>query len=149
MTHSFKKAALILGALTMATPAAIVPMTAQAQTADYDGYCYVKKEDIAGKDAAIGAAAGAIAGGLLGKKGDKTKTAVVAATVGGVAGYVVGKNSKGKIRCSKGKYYVYSKGYYDPAPAGEGFKVVFFEERPANVDLYTRSGGKDYRYKGH
>ncbi len=154
MTRLFKSSALALAA-------AAVTLTAFAASAEpvpygavkdptYDGYCYAKKEDVTTKDAVLGAAAGAIAGGLLGKKGDKTKSAAIGAAVGGAAGYIVSKNSKEKIRCSKGKYYVYTKGYYEPADADRGFKVVFFEERPDNVDLYyISSRGKILRYKGN
>lgn len=114
----------------------------------YDGYCYVKKSDLAGKDAAIGAAAGALAGGLLGKKGDKTKTAVIGGAVGGVAGYVVGKNSNQKIRCRNASYYVYNKGFYEPS-ARPDHRVVYFEDRPAGMNYYyITSKGKVLRYKG-
>ncbi|MGZ3297769.1 MAG: YMGG-like glycine zipper-containing protein, partial [Asticcacaulis sp.] len=121
------------GAVLPAQAAAPDPV---AQSYDYDGYCYAKKSDLAGQDAALGAISGAIAGNLLSKKGDKTKGAVIGAGVGGAAGYVVGKNSK-KVRCSKGRYYVYTNGYYAPPPAPRGYKEVFFEERPDNVDLYV------------
>ena len=140
---NLKTATAMLGATAMLAGFGVAaPMPASAQGHDYDGYCYVKKSDLAGQDAALGAIGGALAGGLLGHKGDKGKDAVVGAAVGGAAGFVVGKNSHQKIRCSKGRYYVYDHGYYTPPPADRGFKEVFFEERPANVDLYvmTRSG---------
>jgi len=130
---------------------AAAPMSAAAQDRhDYDGYCYVKKEDTAGKDAALGALGGAIGGALLGKKGDKTKDAVIGGAVGGAAGYVIGKNSHEKVRCSKGRYFIYEHGYYDPPEAGRGYKVVFFEERPDNFDYYVLSkSGRAVRYHGH
>jgi outer membrane lipoprotein SlyB len=131
-------AALSLGAMT--------PLAASAQGARYDGYCYVKKSDLAGKDAAIGAAAGAIAGGLLGKKGDKTKSAVIGGAVGGAAGYVVGKNSHEKIRCRGADYFVFKNGYYEPAPRAD-HKVVYFESRPAGMNYWYISKGKTYRYR--
>jgi hypothetical protein len=124
----------------------VAPMPAAAQNYNYDGYCYVKKEDLAGKDAALGAIGGGIAGALLGKKGDKGKDALVGAAVGGTAGFVVGKNSTQKARCSKGRYYVYDHGYYDPAPAPEGFRLVFFEVRPAGFDEYVLHKGRYVRY---
>ena len=141
---SLKVFALAAGAASLIAGAA-TPLTASAQS--YDGYCYVKKEDLAGKNAAIGAVAGGLAGGLLGKKGDKTKTAVIGAAVGGAAGYVVGKNSKEKIRCRGAEYFVFSKGRYEPAPRAD-HKVVYFESRPAGMNYYYISKGKTYRYKG-
>ncbi len=152
MTNKFNlktmTAALGVTAIVAAFGAA-APMPAAAQGHDYDGYCYVKKEDTAGKDAAIGAIGGAIGGALLGKKGDKTKDAVIGGAVGGAAGYVIGKNSHEKVRCSKGRYFVYAHGYYDPPAADRGFKVVFFEERPGNFDYYTLSkSGRAVRYHG-
>jgi len=125
--------------------------TAQAQTgqANYDGYCYAKQDNSARDDALRGAAIGAAAGAIFGKKKKKVKTAVVGAAVGAGVGYVVSKTSKEKIHCEDNRYYVYSKGYYDPAPADKGYRVVFFEDRPADVDLYVRSHGQDYPYRGH
>jgi len=148
MSHLNSLRTLILsaGAVSLSL-GALAPMTAMAAGGRYDGYCYVKKEDLAGKDAAIGAAAGAIAGGLLGKKGDKTKSAVIGGAVGGAAGYVVGKNSKEKIRCREGKYYVFKNGYYDPASRPD-HKTVFFEQRPAGMEYYYIYKGKTYVYKG-
>lgn len=139
-------AAMTFGGMSLAVSASAEP---QPYVADgrYDGYCYVKKSDLAGKDAAIGAAAGALAGNLLGKKGDKTKSTVVGAAVGGAAGYVVGKNSKEKIRCRQASYYVFTKGYYEPA-ARDDHRVVFFEDRPAGMNYYYISKGKVLRYKG-
>ena len=139
-----------LGAAALAlTGSLTLAGLASAQDSRYDGYCYVKKTDLAGQSAAVGAAAGALAGVLLGKKGDKTKDAVVGAAVGGTAGYVVGKNSKATVRCSKGRYYVYTSGFYDPSPADRGYKVVFFEERPSNFDLYVVSKGRVRPFHGH
>ena len=144
---SLKAPALALGAVSL-TLSAIAPIAVSAQT-QYDGYCYAKKEDITGKNALIGAGVGAVAGSLLGKKGKKGESAAIGAAAGAGVGYIVAKNSKEKVRCSKGRYYVYSKGYYEPREAAEGFRLVFFEERPANVDLYTRGrDGRDYPYKG-
>lgn len=143
--------AALLGATAMLTGvSAVAPMPAAAQPHDYDGYCYVKKEDLAGKDAALGAIGGGIAGALLGKKGDKGKDAVVGAAVGGAAGFVIGKGSHQKVRCSKGRYYVYDHGYYEPAEADRGYKVVFFEERPENnFDLYVLNRkGRVVPYRG-
>jgi hypothetical protein len=140
-----KAFALVAGAVSLLAGAA-APLAASAQS--YDGYCYVKKSDLAGKDAAIGAAAGAIAGGLFGKKGDKTKSAVIGGAVGGAAGYVVGKNSKEKIRCRGASYYVYTKGQYEPAPRAD-HKIVYFEDRPAGMNYYYVSKGKVLRYRGH
>lgn len=118
--------------------------------ADYDGYCYAKKDDKAGKDALTGAAIGAGLGAIFGKKKKKVKTAVIAGAVGAGVGYVVGKNSHEKIDCEGGRYYVYTKGYYDPPPADQGYRIVFFQDRPENVDLYVRSSsGQDLPYNGH
>lgn len=154
MKMNIKTAAAGLGVLAMlASFGTVVPASAAtpdpvAESHDYDGYCYAKKSDLAGQDAALGAIGGAIAGNLLSKKGDKTKGTAIGAGVGGAAGYVVGKNSK-KVRCSKGRYYVYTSGYYTPPPAPRGYKEVFFEERPDNVDLYViTKKGKIVRYKG-
>ncbi len=146
---NLKTVAALLGATAMMTGiSAVAPMPAAAQTQNYDGYCYVKKEDLAGKDAALGAIGGGIAGALLGGK-DKGKSAVVGAAVGGAAGFVIGKGSHQKMRCSKGRYYVYDHGYYDPPPADRGFKVVFFEERPDNnFDLYVMKKGRAVHYRG-
>ncbi len=150
---SFSAMALGAAALTLGSGVAVsasadpVPYS-QTQSTNYDGYCYAKKSDLTKDDAVLGAAAGAIAGTLLGKKGDKVKSAAIGAAVGGAAGYVVSKNSKTKIRCSKGKYFVYTKGYYEPNDPGRGYKTVFFEERPTNVDLYIRAKGKDVPYRG-
>ena len=145
MFSSFKGFALAAGAVSLIA-GAVAPVTASAQS--YDGYCYVKKSDLAGKDAAIGAVAGGIAGNLFGKKGDKTKSTVVGAAVGGAAGYVVGKNSKEKIRCRGASYYVYTKGQYEPAPRAD-HKIVYFEDRPAGMNYYYISKGKVLRYRGH
>ena len=148
---NFKTATALLGATVMMTGVIFVaPMPAAAQTQSYDGYCYVKKDDLAGKDAALGAIGGGIAGALLGKKGDKTKDAVVGAAVGGAAGFVIGKGSHQKVRCSKGRYYVYAHGYYDPPEAARGYKLVSFEERPDdNFDLYVlNKSGRPVRYHG-
>jgi hypothetical protein len=140
---SLKVFALAAGAVSLIAGAA-APLAASAQS--YDGYCYVKKSDLAGKDAAIGAVAGGIAGNLLGKKGDKTKSTVIGAAVGGAAGYVVGKNSHEKIRCRGANYYVYTRGYYEPNPRAD-HKVVYFEDRPAGMNYYYISKGKPLRYK--
>lgn len=140
---SLKVFALAAGAVSLIAGAA-APLTASAQS--YDGYCYVKKSDLAGKDAAIGAAAGGVAGALFGKKGDKTKTAVIGAAVGGAAGYVIGKNSKEKVRCRGANYYVYTRGYYEPNPRAD-HKVVYFEDRPTGMNYYYISKGKVLRYK--
>ncbi len=147
---AFGAAALTFGSgVGMAVSASAEPVPySQTQSPSYDGYCYAKKTDLAKNDAMVGAAAGALAGTLLGKKGDKVKSAAIGAAVGGAAGYVVAKNSKAKIRCSKGKYFVFTKGYYEPNDPGRGYKTVFFEERPATVDLYVRSKGKDVPYRG-
>lgn len=144
MRSFIKSGILAAGALALSL-GAMAPMTASAQSGQYDGYCYVKKEDLAGKDAAIGAAAGAIAGGLLGKKGDKTKSAVIGGAVGGVAGYVVGKNSKQKVRCRQANYYVFKHGYYAPAER-DGHRIVYFESRPAGMNYWYIYKGKTYRY---
>jgi hypothetical protein len=153
MTNKFnpKSATVALGMMAMLAGVGVVtPMSASAQPHDYDGYCYVKKDDLAGHDAALGAIGGALAGGLLGKKGHKGQDALVGAAAGGTAGFVIGKGSKQKVRCSKGRYYVYEHGYYDPAPADRGFNVVFFDERPDNVDLYVVSkSGRVKPYHGH
>ena len=145
--------ALAAAAMTFGTGVSLaVSASAEPQpyvaNSSYDGYCYVKKADLAGKDAAIGAAAGALAGGLFGKKGDKTKSAVIGGAVGGVAGYVVGKNSSEKIRCRQANYYVYTRGYYEPS-ARPDHRVVYFEDRPAGMNYYyISSKGKILRYKG-
>ncbi len=155
MTFNLKMAAAALGMTAMLAGAtATMPTQAVAQDAahgyDYDGFCYVKKSDLAGKDAALGAIGGAIAGNLLSKKGDKTKGALEGAAVGGAAGFVIGKNSKDKVRCSKGRYYVYTHGYYAPPEAPRGYKEVYFEDRPENVDLYAiDKKGRISPYRGH
>lgn len=146
---NLKTASAALGVSAMlAGFGAVAAMPAAAQDYNYDGYCYVKKQDLAGKDAALGAIGGSIAGALLGKKGDKGKDALVGAAVGGAAGYVVGKNSTEKPRCSKGRYYVYDHGYYTPPPAPEGFRLVSFETRPEGFDEYVLHKGRYIRYHG-
>ncbi len=155
MKINLKTATAILGATAMLAGTGLtMPTQAVAQDAargyDYDGFCYVKKSDLAGKDAALGAIGGAIAGNLFSKKGDKTKGTIEGAAVGGAAGFVIGKNSKDKVRCSKGRYYVYTHGYYAPPEAPRGYKEVYFEERPDNVDLYAiDKKGKISAYHGH
>ena len=155
-TFNLKTAAAAIGASAMlmglgvAAPVSAAPDPV-AESYDYDGYCYVMKADLAGQDAALGAIGGAIAGNLLSKKGDKTKGTLEGAAVGGAAGFVIGKGSKQKVRCSKGRYYVYTHGYYAPPEAPRGFKIVFFEDRPEGKDLYviTKNGkGKVEHYKG-
>lgn len=147
MRKSWKFAAL--GAAVLAFSMAGIGQAWAADTA-YDGYCYAKKSNKERDDALKGAAIGAGLGAIFGKKKKKVKTAVIGAAVGAVAGYVVAKNSNEKIDCSDSKYYVYDDGYYDPAPAGEGYKVVLFEERPADVTLLVRtSGGQDLPYTPH
>ncbi len=141
-------------AVAMSAVAFVFGATASAFAGDgqahYDGYCYAKKDDSAGKDALKGAAIGAAAGAIFGHKKKKVKTAVIGAAVGAAAGYVVGKNSHEKINCADGRYYVYSGDYYDPAPADQGYRVVFFEDRPGDVDLYVKtSGGQDAPYNGN
>lgn len=118
--------------------------------ADYDGYCYAKKTNKERDDALKGAAIGAGLGAIFGKKHNKVKTAVIAGAAGAVAGYVVAKNSHEKIDCADSRYYVYTSGYYDPAPADDGYKIVFFQDRPGDVDLFVRgSNGQDIPYNGH
>ena len=153
-TSHLKHTLLALGAAALATTGTLgfaAPALADdnVNVQDYDGYCYVKKTKTDQKDAMIGAAAGAAAGALFGKKGKKVKTAAIGAAIGGVAGYVVGKNSKEKLTCDGNRYYVYSKAYYDPRPADSGYRLVFFVDRPEGVTLYVRSGGKDYPYSPH
>ncbi len=132
-------AALVFGAVT--------PVL--ADTPNYDGYCYAKQSHKERDDALKGAAIGAGLGAIFGKKKHKVKTAVIAGAVGAVAGYVVAKNSHEKIDCNDNRYYVYASGYYDPAPANDGDKIVYFEDRPSGVDLYTRSSsGQDLPYNG-
>lgn len=130
--------------------AVAAPAFADDGQAHYDGYCYARKDDSAGKDALKGAAIGAAAGAIFGHKKKKVKTAVIGAAVGAGVGYVVGKNSHEKINCADGRYYVYASGYYDPAPADEGYRIVFFQDRPGDVDLYVKtSGGNDAPYNGN
>jgi len=151
LTQKFnlKTATAALGVSAMLAGFGVVaPMPAAAQNYNYDGYCYVKKQDLAGKDAALGAIGGGIAGALLGKKGDKGKDALVGAAVGGAAGYVVGRNSTEKPRCSKGRYYVYDHGYYAPPAAPQGFRLVSFEVRPEGFDEYVLHKGRYIRYHG-
>lgn len=148
-TH-LKLTALALGAAALtASGTLLMAAPASADTADYDGYCYVKKTKDDQKDALIGAAVGGAAGAIFGKKGKKAKSAAIGAAVGGVAGYVIGKNSKEKVVCDGDRYYVYSKAYYDPNPAERGYRLVFFEDRPEGVDLYVRYKGKDVPYSPH
>ena len=147
---NLKAAGATLGLAIMLTGAgAVAPVPTMAQGYNYDGYCYVKKEDLAGRDAALGAIGGGIAGALLGGR-HKGQDAVVGAAVGGTAGYVVGRNSNQKVRCSKGHYYVYTHGYYPAPQAPRGFKEVYFEERPADFDLYyIDHRGRVRPYRGH
>ena len=144
---------LFRSAVAMTAAAFVVGFAAPAMAydnANYDGYCYAKKSNKERDDALKGAAIGAAAGAIFGKKKKKVQTAVIGAAVGAGVGYVVAKNSKEKIDCSGGRYYVYTGSYYDPTPADEGSKIVFFETRPANVTLYTRdSSGQDVPYSGH
>ena len=150
-TFSLKATTAALGVAAMLAGFGLAPMPAAAQDGhNYDGYCYVKKSDLAGKDAALGAIGGAIAGDLLSKKGDKTKGAVIGAAVGGAGGYVIGKGSKQKVHCSKGRYYVYTHGYYEAPPAPRGYKEVYFEERPDGIDPYViDKKGNAQHYRGH
>ena len=148
-----RKTLLSLTALTAAAAITFGAIPAYAYdgsggNADYDGYCYAKKSNKERDDALKGAAVGAGLGAIFGKKKKKVQTAVIAGAVGAVAGYVVAKNSKEKISCSDNRYYVYQNGYYDPAAADDGYKLVFFETRPSDVSLYTRSGGQDTPYNG-
>lgn len=130
-----------------------VAAPAQAYTggqADYDGYCYARKSNKERDDALKGAAVGAAVGAIFGKKKKKVQTAVVGAAVGAAAGYVVARNSHEKIDCADGRYYVYTGAYYDPPPADDGYKIVFFQDRPADVSLYVKTAnGSDQPYAGH
>ncbi|MGA9658108.1 MAG: glycine zipper 2TM domain-containing protein [Asticcacaulis sp.] len=117
-------------------------------SSQYDGYCYSKKVDTVGQNAAIGAAAGALAGSLLGKKKKKTQSAVIGAALGAGAGYIVAKNSKEKVECVSKDYYVFDRGYYEPADAPAHQRVVFFEERPADVNLFVVRKGRVVPYRG-
>lgn len=124
--------------LTLAAAAAAlmaVPMVASAQ--NYEGYCYQRKKD-AGRNGAI---VGAIIGGAIGSQVSKNERGL--GTVGGaVIGGAIGNNAgKKSVKCYNGDYYSYESGYYEPAPAPDGYSVVFYESRPSRRDydrVHTR-----------
>ena len=114
------------GAAVALAFAAGLPLAAHAQTAQYDGYCYAKKDDAK----ATGTVVGAIIGGALGSQVSKNERGlgtVGGAVIGGAIGRNVGANS---VKCQNGEYYSYQSGYYDPSPAPDGYQVVYYKSRP-------------------
>ncbi len=122
------------GAIAALTLAAGAPMAAQAQSTQYDGYCYAKQGDAK----TTGTVVGAIAGGLLGSqisKNERGLGAVGGAVAGGAIGRQIGKSS---VKCYNGEYYSYQTGQYTPAAAPDGYQVVYYNQRP-DSSAYSRT----------
>jgi len=125
---AFDAKILTAGAAIILALAAGAPMAAQAQSqgsAQYDGYCYVKK----GSNT-TGTVVGAVAGGALGSQVSKNERGlgtIAGAVLGGVIGNKVGKSND---TCLNGEYYSYQNGSYTPAYAPDGYNVVYYKSRP-------------------
>lgn len=152
----FKKTVASVTSLAVAMTMSVslgAPASAQTLTPEngvhYDGYCYVKKSDRAVEDALVGAAAGAAIGTVVSKKNKKVKGAVIGAAIGGAAGAAVGSNAAKKITCYQDKYFVYTRSFYEPSFRTK-FKVVYFENRPENMNLYYKGAhGEEIPYRGN
>jgi uncharacterized protein YcfJ len=115
-----------LGLMAAASLLAAAPLAAHAQDSTYNGYCYAKKD----KAKTTGTVIGAIVGGLAGSqisKNERGLGAVGGAVVGGAVGRGIGASS---VKCMNGDYYSYQQGSYQPAPAPDGYQVVYYKDQP-------------------
>lgn len=143
-THSkFKTAAMGL--------ALILGLSAGAANA-YDGYCYQKKSAPRTKGTVIGGIAGAAVGNVVAGKGNKTEGTVLGAIAGAAIGNAIGNEQKKKDKaidaanCYKARYYVYNRGYYEPLPPPEGYRVAYFDTRPNYKTVFVRVNDHDEVY---
>ncbi len=107
---------------------------------EYDGYCYQATESSGKGHPVTGAVVGAAVGSQV-SKNERGLGALGGALIGGAIGNKVGKHKD--AGCMNGDYYAFEGTYYDPAPAPDGYAVVFFRTRPSS-DIYSR-----VHYNGH
>jgi hypothetical protein len=122
------------------------PLAAQAQ--NYDGYCYQKSSNARTKGTVIGAVAGAAVGSGVAGKGAKTEGGILGAIVGGAIGNQIGKEHKetSRANCLNSRYYIYDRGYYDPPSPPNGYRTVYFTDRPQYDNYYVRHNGREERW---
>lgn len=126
------KTKTLIGLMAASTLVAAVP-AAHAQTDNnYNGYCYAKKDSAKTAGTVIGALAGAALGSQI-SKNERGLGAVGGAVVGGAVGRHIGADS---VKCMNGDYYSYQSGYYQPAPAPDGYQVVYYKDQPP-ADAYS------------
>lgn len=101
---------------------------------EYDGYCYQSTGSSGKGHPVTGAVVGAAVGSQVSKH-ERGLGALGGAIIGGAIGSNVGKHKD--EGCLNGDYYAFNGAYYDPAPAPDGYAVVFFRTRPSS-DLYAR-----------
>jgi hypothetical protein len=104
------------------------------RVSEYDGYCYQATGSSGKGHPVTGAVVGAAVGSQVSKH-ERGLGALGGAIIGGAIGSNVGKHKD--EGCLNGDYYAFNGSYYDPAPAPEGYAVVFFRTRPSS-DLYVR-----------
>lgn len=114
---------------------AMIASSVAAQSYDvrqYDGYCYIRKQDAKRE----GAVTGAIIGGLIGSQASKHERGlgtIAGAIIGGVVGGNIGRSS---VRCYNDEYYAYQGHYYEPSAAPSGYIVMYYRSRPGR-DHYS------------
>ncbi|MDC7674855.1 glycine zipper 2TM domain-containing protein [Asticcacaulis machinosus] len=143
-----KKSAPLFVAVALGLGLFVAPSIAQAQ--NYDGYCYQKNSNARTKGTVIGAVAGAAVGSGVAAKGAKTEGGILGAIVGGAIGNKIAKDQKETARanCLNSRYYVYDRGYYEPDSPPDGYRTVYFTERPNYNSYYVRHNGRDERWDG-
>jgi hypothetical protein len=127
---------LVLSAALAAPSMALADRTyaANDRGSEYDGYCYQATESSGKGHPVTGAVVGAAVGSQVSKH-ERGLGALGGAIIGGAIGNNVGKHKDSG--CLNGDYYSFEGAYYDPAPAPDGYAVVFFRTRPSS-DVYSR-----------
>src|SRR5690606_5457400 len=112
-------------------PATVMAQSYGPRSSQYDGYCYVEKQQSGRKGTVVGAIVGGLAGSQI-SKNERGLGTVAGAVIGGAIGNQVGRSN---VKCHEGVYYSYEQGYYDAPSAPQGYEPVYFEQRPSR-DYY-------------
>lgn len=99
-----------------AQPAYAEPGYAQPG-AVYPGPAYVERRNSGVGGALVGAAAGGVAGNLIGGRGHRVEGTLIGAGVGGVAGYAIDRSQTHRVPVAPAQPYGYADGGY---PHGQG-----------------------------
>lgn len=136
-----------LGLIVTASAGFMIAPAAQA----YDGFCYQKESNTKTKGTVIGAVAGGALGNVVASDGRKTEGTILGAVIGAAIGNQVGEHQKETARanCLNDQYFVYDNGRYDPPPPPQGYRVAYFNDRPAYNSYYVHKNGKPQKWKKH